>query len=72
VAVDWWSFGTLIYEMLTGWPPFYDKNIKRMCEKILAAPLVFPVRIPVSQVGRSVGHTVLCCVRGGELRYEMR
>ena len=50
VAVDWWSFGTLIYEMLTGWPPFYDKNIKRMCEKILAAPLVFPVRIPVSPV----------------------
>lgn len=54
VAVDWWSFGTLIYEMLTGWPPFYDKNIKRMCEKILAAPLVFPVRIPVSQVAQNL------------------
>jgi len=54
VAVDWWSFGTLIYEMLTGWPPFYDKNIKRMCEKILAAPLVFPVRIQVSQVAQNL------------------
>jgi serine/threonine protein kinase len=27
--------GTLIYEMLTGWPPFYDKNIRKMCEQIL-------------------------------------
>jgi serine/threonine protein kinase len=34
-AVDWWSLGTLMFEMLTGLPPFYDKNIRRMCEKIL-------------------------------------
>lgn len=41
-AVDWWSLGTLVYEMLTGWPPFYDKNLRRMCEAILRGTLTFP------------------------------
>lgn len=41
-AVDWWSLGTLAYEMLTGWPPFYDRNLRTMCEKILRGKLYFP------------------------------
>lgn len=40
--MDWWSLGTLIYEMLTGLPPFYDQNMQRMYDKILNAPLRFP------------------------------
>ena len=41
-AVDWWSFGTLVYEMICGLPPFYDTNVQRMYHKILHAPLRFP------------------------------
>jgi serine/threonine protein kinase len=34
-SVDWWSFGTLLYELLTGDPPFRAKDSKRLTEKIM-------------------------------------
>jgi len=40
-AVDWWSLGTLLYEMIAGLPPFYDRNRPLMYRKILDSPLVF-------------------------------
>jgi len=42
MGVDWWSLGTLIYEMLTGLPPFYSQNINIMYQKILNGELRFP------------------------------
>lgn len=40
-AVDWWSLGILIYEMLVGIPPFYSENVDHMYEHILKKPLEF-------------------------------
>lgn len=41
-SVDWWSFGILIFEMLTGYTPFYDTSPMKTYENILAGNVVYP------------------------------
>jgi serine/threonine protein kinase len=49
-AVDWWSLGILIFELVVGVPPFYSDNINEMFEKIQKLPIKFPMpeAIPLS------------------------
>ncbi|XP_070772931.1 ribosomal protein S6 kinase beta-1 isoform X1 [Enoplosus armatus] len=41
-AVDWWSLGALMYDMLTGAPPFTGENRKKTIDKILKCKLGLP------------------------------
>ncbi|KAH8829578.1 kinase-like domain-containing protein [Flagelloscypha sp. PMI_526] len=41
-AADWWACGVLCYEMLVGYPPFYDELPYGIYEKILAGQVHWP------------------------------
>jgi len=41
-AVDWWALGVLIFEMLAGYPPFFDVNPFGIYQKVLAGRIDFP------------------------------
>jgi len=45
-AVDWWSYGCLVYEMIVGLPPFYSQDVQEMYQKIISDPLTFPPYVP--------------------------
>lgn len=44
-SVDWWALGILVFEMLAGYPPFYDENPFGIYTKILAGVIEWPRHI---------------------------
>lgn len=47
-AVDWWTLGILIYEMLYSRTPFRGKNRQKTFTNVLQKDVIFPASIPVS------------------------
>jgi len=54
-AVDWWSFGVLLFEMMCGRTPFYDKNRRVMQYRIQNTEPIFPA---------SFSKSACECIRG--------
>ena len=49
IMSDWWSFGILIYELLYGITPFFNKDKNRMYELIEIGELKFPKTIKIGE-----------------------
>ncbi|RDA82408.1 hypothetical protein CP532_6873 [Ophiocordyceps camponoti-leonardi (nom. inval.)] len=53
-AVDWWALGVLIYEFLTGYPPFWHQNPIEIYKQIVEKPITFPQDPPISDDAKHI------------------
>ncbi|XAR71133.1 Non-specific serine/threonine protein kinase [Bertholletia excelsa] len=58
-AIDWWTLGILLYEMLYGRTPFRGKNRQKTFANVLYKDLTFPSSIQVSLAARQLIHALL-------------
>ena len=49
-AVDWWSLGSIMYEMMTGMPPFYSRDKNKLFKMIRFINVKFPKYLSLDAV----------------------
>jgi len=47
-ALDWYMLGVVVYELLDGYPPYYDKDREKLFHNIKNAKLNLPANISES------------------------
>ena len=58
-SIDWWALGIVCFELMTGWPPFFDKDFEQMSQKILMKPLRFPSKYGIKPDAQSMIRSLL-------------
>ena len=59
--VDWWSVGILLFEMMTGMPPFSAKSRTQLQKQITVGKLKYPCKFCTS--GFPDVHAMMLCGR---------
>ena len=54
--VDWWSVGILLFEMMTGMPPFNAKSRTQLQKQITVGKLKYPSEFCTKCLSRYPGH----------------
>ena len=69
--IDWWAFGCLVYELMVGISPFYEKDPIIIFKRILKRDIKFPNNFPASAKSLikhcleiNIGNRYGCLARG--------
>ncbi|EQC36037.1 AGC protein kinase, variant [Saprolegnia diclina VS20] len=54
-AVDWWNLGMVLYELLTGRPPWYTTDRETLYQRLRSSPLEFPAGLSVEAMDLIAG-----------------